>query len=90
MRDAAGELADRFHLLRLAQRFLALAALGDVDGFRHSARDVAMLVEHRPHREIEIALADRKMQHHLGADSSPLRTVVKARADGIAACLRCR
>ena len=39
VRDAAGQLADRLHLLRLAQRFLALAALGDVDGLRHRAGD---------------------------------------------------
>ena len=60
VRDAAGELADRFHLLRLAQRFLALAALGDVDGFRHRADDGAVLVAQRAHREVEIALADRQ------------------------------
>ena len=30
MRDAAGELADRFHFLRLAQRFLGEAALVDL------------------------------------------------------------
>ena len=65
VRDAAGELADRFHLLRLPQRFLALAALGDVDGLRHRADDGAMLVAQRAHREIEIALADRQMQPHL-------------------------
>ena len=60
VRDAAGQLPDRFHLLRLAQRFLALAALGDVDGLRHRADDGAMLVAQRAHREIEIALADRQ------------------------------
>ena len=37
VRDAAGQLADRFHLLRLAQRFLGLAPLGDVDGLGHGA-----------------------------------------------------
>ena len=65
MRDAAGELADGLHLLRLPQRFLALAALGDVDRFRHRADDGAVLVAQRPHGEIEIALADRQMQPHL-------------------------
>jgi hypothetical protein len=30
MRHAAGQLAHRFHLLRLAQRFLGLVALGDL------------------------------------------------------------
>ena len=29
MRDAAGELADRLHLLRLAQRLFGVLALGD-------------------------------------------------------------
>ena len=41
---AAGQLPDRFHLLRLAQRFLALAALGDVDGIGHRADDRAVLI----------------------------------------------
>ena len=66
VRDAAGELADGFHLLRLAQRFLALAALGDVDRLGHRADHGAVLVEQRPHGEIEIALADRQLQQHLG------------------------
>ena len=60
VRDAAGELADGLHLLRMAQRFLALAPLGDVDGFGHRARDRAVTVEQRPHREIESALAHRQ------------------------------
>ncbi len=68
MRHAAGELPDRFHLLRLAQRFLAAAAFGDVDGLRHRADHGAMLIAQRPHREVEIAIADRKTQHHLGLD----------------------
>ncbi len=79
VRDTAGELADRLHLLRLPQRFLAAAALGDVDQLRHRARDVAVAVEHGAHAEIEIALADGKSQPHL--PSAPLRpssTVSKA------------
>src|SRR6266404_7934332 len=32
MRETAGELTDRLHLLRLAQLFLEIAALGDVAG----------------------------------------------------------
>ena len=68
VRHAAGQLPDRFHLLRLAQRFLALAALCDIDGVRHRADDGAVLVAQRPHREVEIALAARQAQQHLGLD----------------------
>ena len=68
VRHAAGQLADRLHLLRLAQRFLALAALGDIDGFRHRADDGAVLVAQRAHREFEIAVADWQVQQHLGLD----------------------
>ncbi len=35
-------------------------------GFRHRADDGAMLIAQRAHREVEIALADRQMQPHLG------------------------
>ena len=65
VRDAAGELADRLHLLRLTQRFLGLAALGDIDGLRQHGGNAAMLIEHRPHGKIEIPVADRQMQQHL-------------------------
>ena len=68
MRHAAGQLPDRFHLLRLAQRFLALTALRDIDGVRHGADDGAVLIAQRAHREVEIALADRQAQQHLGLD----------------------
>ncbi len=68
MGNAAGQLADGLHFLRLTQRILALAALGDVDGLRHRADDRAMLIAQRAHREIEIALAGRQMQPHLGPD----------------------
>ena len=84
VRDAAGQLADRFHLLRLAQRFLALAALGDVDGLRHRADDRAVLVAQRAHREVEIALADRQMQPHLGLDFFAPHDGDEGVADGVA------
>ena len=60
MGQAAGQLTDGLHLLGLAQGFLALAAFGNVDRFRHRADDGAVLVAQRPHREVEIALADRQ------------------------------
>ena len=85
VRDAAGQLADGFHLLRLAQRFLALAALGDVDRFRHRADDGAVLVAQRPHGEVEIAIADR--QHAAASRSSPpapRMTAAKGVAHGFA------
>ena len=51
MRDAAGQLADRFHLLRAEQRFLRalerlvrLAQLGDVVRDAVDAEDAAVLV----------------------------------------------
>jgi len=42
VRDAAGELADRLHLLRLTQGFFGLAPLGDIDRFRQHGSDAAM------------------------------------------------
>ena len=84
VRHAAGQLSDRFHLLRLAQRFLALAALGDVDGLRHRADDRAVLIAQRTHREVEIALADRQMQPHLGLDFFAPHDGDEGVADGVA------
>ena len=84
VRHAAGQLSDRFHLLRLAQRFLALAALGDVDGLRHRADDRAVLVAQRTHREVEIALADRQAQQHLGLDFFAPHHGDEGVADGVA------
>ena len=84
VRHAAGQLADRFHLLRLPQRFLALAALGDVDGLRHRADDGAVLVAQRAHREVEIALADRQTQQHLGLDLFAPHHGDEGVADGVA------
>ena len=55
--DAAGELADRFHLLRLAKLGLQRLAMGDVDHDAAQAHDLAVGVAHRP----EIAL-DREQR----------------------------
>ena len=84
VRHAAGQLSDRFHLLRLAQRFLALAALGDVDGLRHRADDRAVLIAQRTHRKVEIALADRQLQPHLGLDFFAPHHGDEGVADGVA------
>ena len=83
VRDAAGQLADGLHLLGLAQRFLALAAFGDVDGFRHGAGHRAMAIVERPHREIEIAVADRQMQHHVEANLFALQHPVEGVVHGL-------
>jgi hypothetical protein len=42
VRHAAGQLAHGLELLALAQRFLGLAPLGDVDRFGHDGDDVAV------------------------------------------------
>ena len=89
VRHAAGELPDRFHLLRLAQHFLGLAALGDVDGFRHRADDGAVTVAHRAHREVEIALADRQLKPHLGPDFFALHHGDEGVADDVAHAFGC-
>ena len=77
-------MSDRFHFLRLAQRFLALAALGGVDGLRHRADDRAVLVVQGTHREVEIAIADRQMQQYLGLDLFAPHDGDKGVADGVA------
>ena len=60
MREAAGQLADRFHLLGLQQRLLRLAALGEFHRFRHDADDDAITVAYRAHLEIEPAPATHR------------------------------
>ena len=45
--DAAGQLADRIHLLGLAKRFFGLPPFGDVDRFGQDAGDDAVLIEDR-------------------------------------------
>ena len=67
VRDAAGQLAHRIHLLRLAKRFLGLPPFGDVDGLGQHAGDDAVLIEYRAHREIEKALAGRQIEQHFPA-----------------------
>ena len=69
VRDAAGQLADRIHLLGLAQRLLGLPPLGDVDGLGQHPGDGAVLIEHRTHGEIEKALAGGKIELHFPPDA---------------------
>ena len=83
MRHPAGQLADGFHFLRLAQHFLAPQAVGDVHCFGNGAGDVAVAVEHRPHREIEMPLADRKLQPHLDAYFFPAENGREGGADDV-------
>ena len=65
--ETAGQLTHRLHLLALTQRLLRLAALGDVDRFRHEADNRPLLVANRAHREIERAPAGGQVQKHLPA-----------------------
>ena len=66
MRDAAGELADRFHLLRLPQLLFEPAALGDVarvdddgaDGRIGEAIDADAF--HDPPRAVGVMKADSR------------------------------
>ena len=64
MRDAAGQIADRLHLLRLLQRLLGMDAIGDVDSLRHDRHDVSRIIFHRAEREIEHARADGQIEGH--------------------------
>ena len=48
VRHTACQLADGFHLLRLAQRLFRFATRGDVDGFRYDRDHLAVIVAHRP------------------------------------------
>ena len=61
VRDAAGQLAERFHLLRLEQLLLQPPLLvfgddtiGDVASFRNQQRDMTGSVEDRLEREIDV------------------------------------
>ena len=60
--DAAGQLAHRLELLRLAQRGLGIAALGGVDGLRHDRDDAARRVADRADRQI-VTAASRRQRH---------------------------
>ena len=61
VRDAAGELADRLHLLRLPQLLFGFDAAGRFHGFRHDGDDDVLLVLYRTQRKVERALARRKI-----------------------------
>ena len=53
VRDAAGELAHRLELLRLAQRVLGEPPVGNVDRLGYQRDDLACGIAHRPDREFE-------------------------------------
>ena len=89
MRHAAGELADGFHLLGLTKRLLGLTTFGDIDRLGQHAGNRAMLIEHRPHRKIKIAVADGQMQKHFGSHAFALPDRGKAIEDRLAGA-RCR
>ena len=64
---AAGELSDRFHFLRMAQRLLGTASIGHVDGFDDDSRNRSARVGDRTQRHIEIPLACRELQIEFAA-----------------------
>ena len=68
MRDAAGELADRLHLLRLAELVLELAALGDVAQHEQvAAGDELRLRADLEHAPVAVLLAvPDVLEHALG------------------------
>ena len=73
VRHAAGELADRFELLALAERRLGLVArrlrlapLGDVDHRHHHAGDVAAAFERRARRDLHLRDLARAFDEEIG------------------------
>jgi len=95
MRHAAGELADRFHLLSLAQLFLAIAPLGQVAGDlgetqqisawfadrgdHHTRPEQAAILAHPPAFGREFAVAQCHFQHSLRHAVAPIAVRVEAR-----------
>ena len=68
MRDAAGEPADRFHLLRLAQLLLEPAAFGDVARVDHDCADRRVVQPIHRRRLHASATAVRVLETHFGRD----------------------
>ena len=68
MRDAAGQLADRLHLLRLPQLLLELAALGDVPRVDDNRADrrIAEAIDGDPFHDPPVAV--RVLEAHFLAD----------------------
>ena len=85
VRDAAGQLTDRFHLLRLAQRFLAPAALRVMSTASGTASMIAPApVVQRVHREVETAVArSGKLSRNIGPDFLAAHHVNEGVADGV-------
>ena len=66
MGNAAGELADRFHFLRLPEGLFGLTALGELDGLWDDRDHLALFAAHGAHLEVEPAPpANRKLGMHL-------------------------
>ena len=85
MRDAAGELAHRLQLLRLAQRLLGEPAAGGLDRLGDDRDDRPAAVGDRPHREIIPAPAGgRQFELDRLAEDLAARCAHEARADRIA------
>ena len=62
---AAGQLADRFELLRLAQGLLGVPTFGDVHGLHHHRDHVVVGPVHGPEREVEGSRAARQIDGQL-------------------------
>ena len=87
MGDAAGELADRFHLLRVPDRFLGGPSLGDLDRFRHDGDNRALFIAHRAHLEIEPApAADRQVHMNFLAHDFAARDLLQSPCEPSRAC----
>ena len=63
MCNAAGQLTDSFHLLRLPKRLLGLAPLGHLDRFGHYGDDLIPIVADGAHLEIKPSPASHREFH---------------------------
>ncbi len=81
VRDAAGQLAERLHLLALPKLVLRRLEFGNVARFEQEVDDLALFAAHRPERDIEIGGRHPLARHHyLGLEAFPARR----RGDGLA------
>ncbi len=75
MRDPAGQVADRLHLLRLPQLLFRQLLLGDVELYADGAARLAILLEHEPAQAFEPA---HGAVRQYGAERQPrVRTIVQ-------------